>query len=218
MNSPILISNLKKSLIYLCFLIFTFSCTTNNNQINSDFYALRVDNSWVYHNYKYNELIQDYEFTGVIDSVFIEGTETRNNNLYYRFRTNTTGNENNVVFCNPNGISYELLRDSIGYLVNSNGILKFVHNNYNEHLITENSWGNIYLTLQEGINNIDVEAGLFTTLDSERYVRTPINNSQLYGMDNIHYSDGYGLIFETFSFVNDSTQIIQRRLDSYDVN
>ena len=95
-----------KRILYVCFIAVILSaCTTSDNQdppeSESNFYALTEGNAWVYKNYEYNSLTEDYEDTGVIDSVSIVNTEVINDNTYFRFRTYTTGNDAGVTFCNP---------------------------------------------------------------------------------------------------------------------
>ena len=201
-----------------CYCII-FSCTNDSSTPEtpeSNFYALTVGNSWVYKNYKYNTDTEAYEDTGVIDSVSIVTTETFNDNVYFKFRRLTTGNEAQITFCNPNGEHFELLRDSLGSLVNHHGIVKFTNNNYSERLLSDEGWGNIYEKLIEGSTELSVESGIFTSINSERYAVLS-NGEQTPAIDKFYYSDGFGLIYDTSSFVSSETPSVIRRLDSYDI-
>ncbi|MEM9679337.1 MAG: hypothetical protein AAF901_03355 [Bacteroidota bacterium] len=212
---------MKRILFTVCIIVLFYSCNDDDVQtpetLQSNFYALTVGNSWVYKNYRYDINTEIYEDTGVIDSVSIVGTEAINGSTYYKFRTWTTGNEEGIVFCNPNGEQFEYLRDSLGYLVRSDGAIKYSNNDYNERLLSESSWGNIYERLVEGTNALDVEAGIFDCINSERYAKD-VDGELLPAVDRFYYSDGIGFIYGTSSFVSQSIPAVIRRLNSYSVN
>lgn len=111
-----------------------------------------------------------------------------------------------LTFCNQNGEHFEFLREFEGNLINEESSIKFTSDNYEERLLQENQWGNIYKTL----------AGEFSCINSERYAKTT-NDVLLNGLDRFYYSSGYGLIYDTSSFVSSSTPSIIRRLDSYEI-
>lgn len=144
------------------------------------------------------------------------GTEEVSGNTYFKFRTLTTGNEEGIIFCNVNGEKFELLRETDGNLVSDNGTVVFTNNNFEERLLQENDWGNIYEILIEGERNISVEAGEFTSINSEKYAKAP-EGEQLPGKDKTYYSDGFGLISKTFSLVSNETPVVIRRLSSYEI-
>ena len=211
-----------KRIIYVCFIaILLSSCTTSDNNqdeqdLNSNFYALTVGNEWVYKNYRYNSNTQEYDSIGVIDSVSIVGTEVINENTYYRFRRWTTGNEDNIAFCNPNGEHFELLRDSLGYLVRDDGSIKYANNDFVARALTNQSWGTVYDQLIALDHEITVEAGTFISTYSQRYAILS-SEEQAPGLDHFYYADGYGLIYDTSSFVTQDIPFIIRRLDSYEI-
>ncbi|WP_417856548.1 hypothetical protein [Xanthomarina gelatinilytica] len=213
---------MKRILFAVCLFALFSSCSSNdegNSQLQpeSNFYALTVGNSWVYKNYKYNINTELYEDTGVIDSISIVGTEQLNENTYYKFRRWTTGNEENIAFCNPNGEHFELLRDSLGYLVRDNGTVKFTNNDYTERELRVDTWGTVYEKLVAGETNVVVESGNFMSIHSERYARDNSSGEQFPGMDRFYYSDGFGLVFDTSSGVVNPIHVIERRLDSYNI-
>lgn len=208
--------------LLLCFYVslITFSCTESDStviqesQLEPNFYALTVGNSWVYKNYKYNRDTESYDETGVIDSIQIVGTQDFSGELYFKFRRFTTGNEEGITLCNPNGEHFEFLREDNGNLVNEEGAIKFTNRNYEERLINENNWGNIYEILVEGNTDINVEAGDFNCIHSERYAKN-LDGEQYPGLDRFYYADGVGLVYDTSSFVSNPIPLIVRRLDSY---
>lgn len=213
---------MKRLLLCICIITLSFSCTESDNsenQINppdDNFFALTVGNSWVYKNYRYNPDTEVYDYTGVIDSISIVGIQDFSDVSYFKFRRLTTGNESEITFCNENGEHFEFLRESEGNLINEEGSIKFTNNNYEERLLEENQWGNVYEILIDGDTAVDVEAGEFTCLNSERYAKT-IDGEQFDGLDRFYYASGFGLIYDTSSFVSNSRPSIIRRLDSYDV-
>ena len=212
-----------KRTVYLCLIaLLAFSCTTSDNNEDqqdpeSNFYALTVGNNWVYKNYRYNINTQTYDDTGVIDSVSIVGTESINDNTYYKFRRWTTGNDDNITFCNPNGEHFELLRDSLGYLVWEDGTIKYANNDFSAMPKTIADWGTIYDELIALDNEITVEAGTFVSTYTQRYVILN-DGEQAPGLDHFYYADGFGLIYDTSSFVSQDIPAIIRRLDSYNIN
>ena len=213
---------MKRLLFCFCIIAFTFSCTesdNSDNQINppdANFFALAVGNSWVYKNYKYDSVTETYDDTGVIDSLSIVDIQDFSGESYYKFRRLTTGNEEGITFCNPNGEHFEFLREFEGNLINEVGSIKFTNSNNEERILQENQWGNIYEVLIEGNSIISVEAGEFDCINSERYGKNS-DGEQLPGLDRFYYASGIGLIYDTSSFVSNSIPSIIRRLDSYEV-
>ncbi len=209
--------------ILFCLLFSTlfFACNTSDDvqsppQTSANFYALTVGNTWVYKNYKYNINTQVYDDTGVIDSVSIVATETVLGNTFYKFRTLTTGNENQVSFCNPNGEHFELLREENGYLLRDNGTVKFVHTSFEPILVDSDSSFEYYLKLNETTTTMQTPAGNFDCASMNYYVLNE-DEEQLPGTNNYLYADGIGMVYDTTSFVSQSIHSIERRLVSYQV-
>ncbi|MBC3757531.1 hypothetical protein H7U19_03900 [Hyunsoonleella sp. SJ7] len=206
-----------------CIAFVLFSCTENKtsgnieNADDDNFYALTVGNSWVYKNYKLNKDTNAYDLTPVIDSASIVSTEDINGNTYFKFRRLTTGNETKITFCNENGERFEFLRDSLGFLVNEEGKVKFTHTSFDERIFGENDDFNIYEALQEDTEEVTVESGIFSCVFSKRYAVLNANNEFLPGKDFFYYADGFGLIYDTSSFVSSDKPTIIRRLDSYKI-
>ncbi|WP_431136991.1 hypothetical protein [Psychroserpens mesophilus] len=211
---------MKRILITVCMLSLFFSCSNDDSQTNEElqednFYALRVGNSWVYKNYKYNVNMQTYEYTGVVDSVSIVSKETILGVDYFKFRRFTTGNEEGITFCNPNGEHFEYLREYDGNLIWDDGRVKFTNSNYTERILNTDPNLSLREILVEGETEMTVEAGTFTCINSERYMIS--NGEPTSGLDKFYYADGFGLIYDTSSFVSDEIPSIIRRLDSYNI-
>ncbi|WP_407557290.1 hypothetical protein [Winogradskyella sp. 4-2091] len=208
-----------KRIVYaFVFAFLVSSCATDTDENfqnpDSNFYALTVGNQWVYKNYKYNNSTQEYDEINVIDSVSIVGTELVNGNTYYKFRQLTTGNENGVAFCNPNGEHFELLRDSVGYLIWETGKVKYANNDFSARTSAELGFATIYDQLVAVDNEITVEAGTFESTYSQRYA-IQSNGEQANALDHFFYVDGIGLIYDTSSLMSEEIPKIKRRLVSY---
>jgi hypothetical protein len=213
---------MKNFLWCICIITFIFSCENEpvfeneNNPFQANFYALKVGNYWVYKSQRYDIIEEQYFDNGVIDSVSIVGTEVIQGEIYFKFRTKTTGNDTENIFNNPNGVKFEYFRELDGNLINEEGFIKFTNNNYEERLIKEIDPGNIYEILVEGSTIINVEAGEFNCINSERYLITP-DGEQLLGLDRFYYANGFGLIYDTISLIQVPTPSVIRSLVSYSV-
>lgn len=210
---------MKRMLIFLCLITFFCSCTSNDDALAlqpepENFYALTVGNQWVYHNYRYNNTTEVYDATGVIDSVSIVGTQEMTGHTYFKFRTSTTGNEEHITFCNPNGERFEYLREENGVLLGENGVVKFIRNDYEPLLVASDAYFNYYNQLQEGVSNISVPAGTFECSNMHYYV-TNEAGTPMAGFNTYLYANGIGLVYDTTSFVSQGYHTIERRLHSY---
>ncbi|WP_282032166.1 hypothetical protein [Winogradskyella eximia] len=210
-----------KQIIYVCVFAFLLSsCSSsdsdNNQDPESNFYALTVGNEWTYKNYKYNQNTQNYDDTGVVDVISIVNTEEINGNTYFKFRRFTTGNEEGITFCNPNGEHFELLRDSLGYLIRDDGSIKYANNDFTPRTINVQDFMTIYDQLIDTDREITVEAGTFESTYTQRYA-VMSDGEQTPGLDHYYYADGLGLIYDTTSLVTQDIPSIVRRLDSYSI-
>ena len=210
-----------KQIFYVCVFAFLLSsCSSsdsdNNQDPESNFYALTVGNEWTYKNYKYNQNTQNYDATGVVDVISIVNTEEINGNTYFKFRRFTTGNEEGITFCNPNGEHFELLRDSLGYLIRDDGSIKYANNDFTPRTINVQDFMTIYDQLIDTDREITVEAGTFESTYTQRYALMS-DGEQTPGLDHYYYADGLGLIYDTTSLVTQDIPSIVRRLDSYSI-
>ncbi|NQY29446.1 MAG: hypothetical protein HRT69_08240 [Flavobacteriaceae bacterium] len=189
------------------------------NNVTSNFYALTVGNTWEYKYYQRNSN-GNFIDTGVVDAVEITNTVNLNNNIYYEFKTITSGNDNPSSnynhSLNETGEKTELLRDSLGYLINEVGSIKYTHSDYNERLTDTESFGTYHFMLVEDPVDVTTQAGSFYCLDAHTYVKDT-NGNLLPSLDHTNYSDGFGLIFSTMSYVSYSEHFIEKRLNTYNI-
>ncbi|MEP5338539.1 MAG: hypothetical protein ABJL44_15135 [Algibacter sp.] len=210
---------MKNIFYYLCLSFFILACEDiqEQNELESNFYALTVGNSWVYRNYRYNSTSDTYTDSGIVDSVSIVGAEKINENIFYKFRRLTTGNDNNNQIFKKNGEYFEFLRDSSGVLVNELGQIIHTSIDYQERLLRENDWGDLYEKLSIETEELHLESGTFNCVVTERYAKSK-EGEKYPSTDYIYYSDGFGFIYETISFISSDTLTALRRLDSYEIN
>ncbi|QHI36602.1 hypothetical protein IMCC3317_19650 [Kordia antarctica] len=212
---------MKNYLVLACLVVTSISCSTDDNTIpepEENFYALTVGNSWVYEHHR-RENIQSIIFnnTGVIDSVKIVGTEIINDNEFYKYRIRTSGNENNIAFCSPNGERFEYVRDSIGYLIDEYGKVKFSREDDQEFLLREDSFLNLYTARGENNEIISTTAGDFDCEYMKIYAKQPQTLELFPALDKYHFAEGVGKVFNTVSFSSEDIHRMERRLISYNV-
>lgn len=213
---------MKLIILCFCFSLIMMSCTESaeieneNNQPDDNFYALSVGNSWVYKNYRLDFNTDTYKYTGGVDSISIIDKKNIDGITYYEFRRLTTGIEDGSFSCYSNGEYFKLLRENDGALVDDEGNVIFTNDNFQERLLYENSWGNVYERLVEGDTIMNVEAGEFKCIYSERYA-IDTEGQRLEGTNHYYYSEGIGLVYETCSTVSDEKPRMIKRLDAYDI-
>jgi hypothetical protein len=212
---------MKNYLLLACLVLFCVSCSSDDNtapEPEENFYALTVGNSWVYEHFR-RESIQSNTFndTGVIDSVKIVDTEVINNQVFYKFRVRTSGNETNAALCAPNGERFQYFRDSLGYLITDFGGVEFSRENSQEFLLRENSTLNLYTARGEGNEMISTTAGDFDCEWMKVYAKVVPTLEVLPALDKNYYTDGIGRVLNTCSFASQDIHVMERRLKSYDI-
>jgi hypothetical protein len=211
---------MKNYAILLFISVILITCNKNDEIApqEKNFYALSVGNSWVYKNYEYNSSLDDYEYLGITDSVSIIDNEIIKGEIYYKFRRMTIGNEKRNTFCNVNGEHISFLRDSLGFLINNEGHIKYANNNFDERqafVVAPNMIA--FEKLLEETKIIDTEAGSFECLITKRYARQTDNGEIAPALDYRYYSDGIGLVSDTQSYLANNKHFVIRRLDSFSI-
>ncbi len=215
----------------LLFTLLTFgvtlsSCNTNDeiievtteDPIEDNFYALTVGNTWEYKYYKYRSFNDTYDYMGIIDSVKIVARTEINGNTYFNFRSRISGNDNpGTTLVQPNGEYHRFFRDSLGYLITDAGKIAYTTNDYRERIVNTSLRDmTFYARLNENSVTISTEAGNFECLDMEIYLKVNATGEILPGINNLNFSNGIGLIYESESFVSSSSPPIKiKKLDSY---
>jgi hypothetical protein len=212
-----------KYLLFSCLISSVLFISCNNDDDSSqeeqlsdpNFYALTVGNSWKYQYFKRINRTGEFESLDAFDDVTITGTSEINGNEYFNFKTVTSGNDSYT--CIPdNGTVITKLRDSLGYLINENGLKYFSYSNPNqEYLIRElNVDVKLYGLLNGNDETLEVPAGNFLCSVNKVYARFS-DGSTSRGTDYYSYSKEIGQIKTTCSFISDSLSVVEKRLVSY---
>ena len=224
---------MKLSSLFFCLsLIFLVSCSTDDAQqetntvdeepqeVNSNFYALTVGNTWTYENFYLDFNTGEYNSRGRQDIITITGTTILNDNEFFVFESEIY---NELGELQREEIFYQ--RDSLGYLIDGVGNILFSTNIVGElytkfNLRDEN---NEVAFVVEGtliINNrvLDLEAGLFYPVVNEYYATQGNNENPDSGREYVYYADGIGLLQYDISTVTSFPHYREMRLKSYTVN
>jgi len=193
------------SVFFICCLVL--SCSKKDEVVeptpsNVDFTPMSVGNYWVYGNFRIDTLGNENQLPR-IDSVSITGKEIIRSKTYYVFKGSyyfTSAGENSILW---------KLRDSSGYLVDTNGRIQFAHNNFSDSLdvyclVNPRQNDTVYChayQLQKSVYPITVPAGTFNALNYQRlitlyghYARPNVPNPREW---DTFYANGVGRILET---------------------
>ncbi len=205
-------------LLFTATILFT-SCNNDDDAgtpepEEENFYALAVGNSWEYEYYALNTQTDEYELRDLLLTRTITGTTEIDGETYYNVDVITTGTDS-CPLCDDQ-LQTELVRDSLGYEINEEGVILFSKDDENDYLIYSQPFGDIFGKLLSGTTTVDVEAGQFVAQRNVVYaILTSGVTSE--GTDEILYSDGVGMVFRTISAVNNPSPLGEIRLKSYNL-
>jgi len=188
-----------------------------NPQEESNYFPMQIGNYWVYQHYNIDSLGNETDMNKT-DSVIIKRDTIINNKQYFVLEgTNYPYNGNRWEIL-------DYLRDSSGYLVNFNGIIKCSENNFTDTLVSktevigEDTLYFLTYQMEAPDNYIIVPAGEFEVLNFKGTVVMPKNHPGIKNpryMNN-YYADGVGKIIETYFFLS-SPFISEKRLVRYNI-
>ena len=188
-----------------------------NPQEESNYFPMQIGNYWVYQHYNIDSLGNETDMNKT-DSVIIKRDTIINNKQYFVLEgTNYPYNGNRWEIL-------DYLRDSSGYLVNINGVIKCSNNNFSDTLLSkteiigEDTLFVLTYQMEESLNPIIVPAGEFEAINFKGTVVMPkdqpgIQNTRF--MNN-YYADGIGKIIDTYFFLS-SSFINEKRLVRYNI-
>ncbi len=211
--------------IFALLLLFTISCSNDGSleleqASEPNFYALTIGNSWRYEYFERNFETNEFESANAFDEVEIANTAEINGNTYYDFKITTTGNNGNLACAPENGIQNKKFRDSLGYLIDEDGIRYFSYKDVNTEFYVRNiipDFLSSYAILNSEPEDCIVSGGTFSCLRNELYGKKT-DGTVLEGRNILLYSDGVGMIKESFSTVSNPIHFAERRLVSYNFN
>jgi hypothetical protein len=210
---------MRKFIALIMALAFFSSCKKEEDTIAKVSYLpLKVGNYWIYQEFMIDTSGNETA-NSIIDSVIINRDTIINRKKYFVL-------EGNYPYRNryQRGI-IDNLRDSLGYIVNQNGTVRFAENDFTD-TIAYSAAINIYdtndtlyvLTFQmERINNhITVPVGTFEVLN---YKGTVVTSMNIPGIKyprylSNYYAKGIGKILNTYFYIQ-SPNIYEKRLIRY---
>lgn len=210
---------MKQIFLYLCLFTLFFTCSSDDeNSINteSNFYGLKIGNSWNYKVYEMSSQTQNLEYNGINRDITVIGIEEINGYNFFKLKTITSGSTNNHITF-PNGESVDYRRVEDGALLDENDNVIFVNNNFSERLVKENDYGNIYNQTLDQLTTVTVDAGTFSCVEMLVYVKSP-EGDQFPGFNHTYYSEGIGLVSYSISFLATGEIVNKVVLNSYNIN
>lgn len=180
-----------------------------------NYYPMKVGNYWVYETYKIDSSgVETNE--GKIDSIFVKSDTIVNGHTYYKLFGNRLG-----------GSQYTQIgtyRDSSNLIVSIDGAILLHPTNFTDTLTTEvhmqdNMKIYSYYTIMENPSaQLTVPAGTFNVIrlmtDYIIYIHNPTYSRKHYK----YYTDGIGMIQESFGFASQRYVNYERRLVRYHLN
>tara|TARA_R100000935_G_scaffold18503_1_gene35800 strand:- start:21730 stop:22380 length:651 start_codon:yes stop_codon:yes gene_type:complete len=181
------------------------SCSDDDEQTEiaeneANYYALSVGNSWTYNVYRYNISSMEYEAQDFLVTGTITDTETINGETYYKFESTLIG-EGTCDIC-LNVIGNKSLRDSLGYLIDSNGVPIFTKETTEPYLVRVEQFGEVYGEYDATINAVETPLGEFENVDYNKSYAILEDGSISAGTEKMYYRDGEGLQVRVISLVS----------------
>jgi len=213
---------MKKYIVISLVVMLNYACSTedtNEDQQTDNFYALTVGNSWEYKYYLRDANTNAFVGTSVNETVDITTTVTINSNTYYNFKHTVNGNDGSYTTLPSNGERNYTLRDSLGYLIDEIGRIRYNNSNYNEHFVDYNTdLGAFaqYLELSQTMDDITTNAGSFTCYDNHFFFRD-LDGNLANSLDNVYREDGKGEVLSTLSNMSDTEPFAEKRLEGYSI-
>lgn len=208
------------SIIFIAIGLFLTSCDNDDaNKVfeENNFYALTVGNYWEYKYYLKDVATNSFVATTTTETVEITHAVVENGNTYYNFKHIISGNNGGGLLVSNGEQNYKL-RDSLGYLIDQRGGIKYVNNNYEEHFVDLlSSTVSYYLKLSSAEEvATEVNAGSFSCLDIQFFAKED-NGNQLNGIAHTYRADDKGEILSTITHVSQSEHFSEKRLEAYSI-
>ncbi|MBX2827313.1 MAG: hypothetical protein KTR22_04090 [Flavobacteriaceae bacterium] len=197
---------------------FLVSCNSDNGngtvQDNdpANFYALTVGNTWEYEVSRYNATTEEYELQDLRITNTITDQTKIGGETYFVFTTTTTG-DYECESC-VNCFRDEIVRDSLGYLINDQGTILFSNSPTEDFLIGATPWGGIYGEYSGSDVDISTPAGDFQTYQNEIY--GVLSNGDIPPSRDVHqFAENVGRVQRTVSLLSQSIPWHKMVLRSY---
>ncbi len=177
---------------------------------------LEIGNYWVYENVKIDEYGTEIPIAQT-DSIYIERDTLINGNTYYVL-------EGQKYIFNSSYDIFDIIRDSVGYLVTHNGEIRFSSTNFSDILLTQETptTNPVYFfefKMEKILTTVNVPAGDFEEVYNYSGKIYDVESSTIADSTRTfgnYYVNGVGKIFETTFFLNGSG-VFEKRLIRYNV-
>ena len=200
----------------LAILFSSCSNDDNGNQIDTPpvvetigiFMPMAVGNYWVYDVYKIDDQGNE-ELRPNQDRIEVVGETIINNEIYYIVNDGVFGLYDKT----------SNLRDSLSYIIDSDGLVRFSSTNFNNILYSYEAGSfNISFSMDEEVRKETVPAGEFDCLNYEGLV-TDSNPTFMYPDRtlNNYYAKNVGLVKSTVFLLSSITFYYERRLVEFNV-
>lgn len=204
------------SRIVCLLLLSTFvclSCNSDDEQADpQNFYALTVGNSWDYDVSRYNPQTEQYEIVDLSITNTISETATINGETYYVYNATSEGSFDCSLCVERMGNAS--VRDSLGYLINTEGTILFSNSSTDNYLIWSQAWGDLYGQLIGSDVSVNTPAGDFETYQNDTFA-VLANGETSIGKEIHLISENIGTVRKTISPVNQENPLYIMTLKSY---
>lgn len=215
------------SLLVLCLLVF--ACNSDDNIIpleeevaeeevvDGGFYGLKIGNTYNYLGYKRDGNMADdlMQLNGIEFTVTITDTVTLDGEKYYERTFLTTGNDPNLSVFPLNGESFDYVRDSIGYLIDSEGKILFSSRSTEDYLLVDADWGDVFGVLEAELIDLETPAGVITCNVNTVFAILEDTGETAPGRARRYYAEGIGFVTEHMGGVSNPVHYWETRLASY---
>lgn len=209
-----------KSVLYVLGLLLVISSCSSDDDAKpqqdipkANFYGMAIGNTSYYKYYKRINDTDAFEDIGAESEVSVLNTTTINGQEYFTLETQTTYGDQHCAVCPDEGITTTHVRDSLGYLVNSEGVILFSRLDVDqEYLISEQSQYNIFGKLLPGEESVTTEFDTLNCLVNEVYAKSNTDGTIPPGRDHIFYSEYIGEVMRMYSGVMSEQHNWEKRL------
>lgn len=210
---------MKKLCFVLGLLVVISSCSSDDNADpqqeipEENFFGLEIGKTWFYKYYIRNGNTDEFEDLGAESEVSVLNTITINGMDFFTLETQTTYGEQHCGVCPDEGITTTHVRDSLGYLVNEEGVILFSSLEVDEeYLISEQTQYNIFGKLQFDEEIVTTEYDTLNCLVNEVFAKSNTDGSIPPGRDYIFYSENIGEVLRMYSGVMSEQHKWEKRL------
>ncbi|MDX1462653.1 MAG: hypothetical protein R3359_06315 [Marinirhabdus sp.] len=168
----------------------------------ANYYALKIGNSWTYDVYRYDQSSMDYEVEDYKIKGTITETQTINGETYFKFESEYIGEGT----CEPclDVIGNQSVRDSLGYLIDQDGVPLFTKETTDPYLMRAENFGDVFGVFDPTTTSVETPSGNVVDLAlNESYVILT-DGTIAPGREQKYYRDSEGLQVRTISGVNSS--------------